>query len=391
MRLLWPPPAQVRAAPRRTAHSDYIVIPSASNPKLLVPSRPRRVAAGAIRNFKTASNSKERVQLTALALAARAGLHSLLPDQFTIAPGDGATPGIDAHLAAVLNRPVHVSLYIGPPRAVRKPVLQVLTDRGETLAFAKLSADAFTDELVQTEARIVTDLSSASWSVLRVPSVLHFGEWQRHQLLVQSAFPRGAVVALDDALLMRATDELAAVHGLSQAALGESTYWHRLNARIHALPASASRDQLVAGSDALGRLLGETELEFGASHGDWAPWNMTIADGQIRAWDWEKFELDVPVGFDLVHFSVQGDVVFGGATPVEAFEAASERALELVPRARTNRAALVVVWLYAVDIASRYLVDREQDAGRTKMTSLDDWLGPVMELASARAALRQEP
>src|SRR5581483_11707468 len=102
----------------------------------------------------------------------------------------------------------------------------------------------------------------------------------------------------------------------------------------------------------------------GSSHGDFAPWNMTAVADHVLVWDWEKFEPDVPVGFDLVHSDVQGAVVLAGASPSDAFAATERRGPELLAPVGNNAAhAELVLWLYAVDIASRYLVDREQEAG----------------------------
>ena len=45
-----------------------------------------------------------------------------------------------------------VSLRIGPPRANRKPVLELLSPGGEVLGFAKVGVTGLTRELVRAEA-----------------------------------------------------------------------------------------------------------------------------------------------------------------------------------------------------------------------------------------------
>jgi hypothetical protein len=359
-----------------------VVIPSAARPKLLVPARPLRVAAGAVRNFKTAASPREQAKINLLAFALRSGAHLALRDRIDVTRD---VAGIDRHLSEVLGRRVHVSLYISPPRAVRKPVLQVLDERGETFAFAKLGVDEFTRALVRAEGEAVARVSAAGLRVLRAPEVLHHAGWNGHELLVQSALPRGSTLEPGSTLLREAVVELAAIDGTTRSRLAESGYLRRLGERIAGLPPGEHAEVLAEAIETVRRECGSVELAFGASHGDWAPWNMTALGDTAFVWDWEKFEQDVPLGIDAVHYAVQGAVVIGGATPLDAFADTFSRAAEVVPGVDAD-AAQLVVWLYAVDIASRYLVDREAEAGLTRMSDLRTWLRSVNTLAAARFA-----
>jgi hypothetical protein len=360
-----------------------VAIPSAQRPKLLVPNRPRRVAAAALRNFKTAATTRERVQLGALALGLRIGAHSWLPDHVVMTPGVGEPKGIDAHLRDVLGRKVHVSLYIGPARAVRKPVLQVLDDRGRTVAFAKLGVDDCTTRLVRGEAAAVAQVTAARTVALRVPDVLHHGTWNGHALLVQSALPRGVPATASSPRVAQAALEIARVDGLATSLLGTSSFWARLTGQVRALDPGRITDRLTRALDEISRSHASTPLVFGCSHGDFAPWNMTVAGDDVLVWDWEKFEPDVPIGFDAVHCYIQGGVVLGGVSPAEAFAAATQRAPVLLAPIGNAAAAELVVRLYTVDIATRYLVDRELEAGPTRMTDLAAWLAHVLDHQAA--------
>jgi hypothetical protein len=389
--LLWPDPAQISHPGRRSRSSGsqtYVVIPSARKPKLLVPSRPRRVASAAIRNFKTASSPREQTMINALAVAARVGLGDALPDRIRIDYEPGETSnGIDAALSGVLGEQVWVSLYISPARAVRKPLLQVIDAHGRTRAFAKLGIDEFTRTLVHDEATAVRFLAAQDWAVLRVPTVLHAGSWQGNELLVQSAFARGATPDVDSPELHVAMRELAAVCGLASGRLGTSTYWAQLTGRISALKSSEHDPLLHRLVGAIERTGGAVELDFGASHGDWAPWNMTMANGRLLAWDWEKFESGVPVGLDAVHFTVQGEVVLGGVAPAAAFGAALHNAHRLLsPVAVRPPARRLVVFLYALHIVVRYLEDGELSAGAGRMSRLSTWLPALVAAAEAEDA-----
>jgi hypothetical protein len=53
------------------------------------------------------------------------------------------------------------------------------------------------------------------------------------------------------------------------------------------------------------RDLQNVTVPCGLWHGDFAPWNTRVRDGQLSAFDWESCEADMPLGWDAFHFSVQ--------------------------------------------------------------------------------------
>jgi hypothetical protein len=377
--LLWPA-ATTPHGQALPAH-DLVVIPSPERPKLLVPRRPHAVAAGAIRNFKTTASRRERLSLVALGWLARSGGLDVLPRRLRV-PHQQRDGGIEAHLSEVLGRPVRICVYIGPPRAVRKPVFQVLDARGETFAFAKLGQDRFTDDLVHAESRAVQDLGRHSWRLLRVPQVIHSGSWNGHPLLVQSAIKPGIRRDVDSELVKGAMSELAALGPSDSTPLSNSSYWHALRERVAAVGDSPFGAVLQRSVDELSPQAPDLSLRFGPWHGDWAPWNMVVRAEGVHVWDWEKYAADVPVGFDATHYFVQGSVVERGVRPAEAFAAAlAGGAAPLLP-AETGRPALLT-WLYALHLATQYLEDREMEAGNTRMSRLSDWLGVTLEAARA--------
>lgn len=310
-----------------------------------------------------------------LTYAARAGALDVLPDRVRVPAGRSESEAIDAYLAAALGRPLTVGLYVSRARAVRKPLLQVIDPHRGTFAYAKIGISTFTRGLVRAEADAVRLFGSREWHALRVPDVLHSGTWRSHEVLVQSALGRGSTPQLRQPSLQRAMQEVCGVRGTSTITLRASSYWRRLRDRIETLAGSAHRDLLRRLYRALDESIGESRVLFGSSHGDWAPWNLTSLGGRILAWDWEKFESDVPAGLDAVHFSVQGAVVLQRQAPAEAFAAALDSAAvvlrEQVPDPALRRQTVL---LYALHIVTRYLEDGELSAGAGRMSRLDTWL-----------------
>ena len=48
-----------------------------------------------------------------------------------------------------------------------------------------------------------------------------------------------------------------------------------------------------------------TGSTLGGWHGDWGHWNMGMAHDVLQVWDWERYDPEVPVGFDALHFAAQ--------------------------------------------------------------------------------------
>lgn len=390
--MLWPTPAEhvrVGRGPRRTPVSastrEYVVVPAARQPKLLIPRFPKRVAAAAVRNYDTGGSRRKQLRTTLLAAAVRLGLDEVLPDRVRISsPERAVDAGLPAYLSRTLGRPVDVCLYIGPARAVRKPVLQILELDGTTSGFVKVGMDTFTDELVRAETLAVTTLGKRAWSALEVPAVVHSGSWRGHALLAQSAFARASSAATGDGVTARAMDELARSGRVSRTALPQSRYWAALQRRVAALPPSRPAETLAASVADLARRNPDVRIEFGSWHGDWTPWNMTISNGRAQVWDWEKFDDDVPIGFDAAHFATQRRMVLDRMSALDAFRAVLALASDIVgTRTRNRESAALVIWLYAIEIGVRYLEDKESEAGVTRAVQLSSWLDATLSSAAA--------
>jgi hypothetical protein len=86
--------------------------------------------------------------------------------------------------------------------------------------------------------------------------------------------------------------------------------------RLETLPAW---QQLVAGADLPPRVaaLGRREVFAPLLHGDFAPWNVKVADGEWQVLDWERGARHGPPGWDWLHFAVQPRVLVERCTPAQ--------------------------------------------------------------------------
>jgi hypothetical protein len=266
-----------------------------------------------------------------------------------------------------------VSVHIGPPRANRKPVLQLLSPDGTTIGFAKLGVNALTRRLVRAETTALVTLHHLRLSTVVSPRVLYAGRWRGNQVLVQGALPAWRRRYPDPARLTTAMREVAGCLGISYAPLASSLYVKTLHERLSTVDSPPLGSALTVLTDRRGDIV----LGYGSWHGDWAPWNMAMLADRVLVWDWERFTPDVPLGFDAVHHALQVRLERGARARDAVDEVVARAPQLLAPFGVPVDAAEITALLYLVDLATRYLVDRQAEAG-ARLGALGSWLLPVL-------------
>jgi hypothetical protein len=363
--------------PEGGSGTEYLVVPDARRPRLLVPTTSRRVAAAAVRRYAEPRSRIGRLKREAVVAALRTGASAvLMRDRLRIGGLAGDT--IDGYLRRALGRELALSVHIGPARANRKPVLQLLSPDGATVGFAKLGTGPLTRQLVRAETVALTTLSHVALAHTTVPRVLHAGQWRGHEVLVQSCLPVWQPrAAADGVRLAAAMREVATCCGTKRGGLAGSAYWMELCSRLEAVADRRDGAALSAAARALAGRAGDVSLRYGAWHGDWAPWNMAPLAGTLLVWDWERFTLGVPVGFDAVHHDLQRRIESGTGAAVAVEQTVRRAGALLEPFEVTPEARELTALLYLVDLAARYLADRQAEAG-ARLGVLGSWLLPVL-------------
>jgi hypothetical protein len=397
---LWPAPARARrasrGAPVPAGATELVVLPDARRPKLVVPRRPLAVTAAAVRDSRSTSSARAALALRGVALAARLGAADLVGDRVVV---EGADAGITGHLSDRLGQPVLVSLLIGPVRATQKPVLQVLRPDGGTVGFAKVGLTDVSRALVRREGEVLTDLGGRGLRAVRVPRVLHRGTWNGAEVLVQEAFRQHRGTPVDPVRLTAAMVEVARADGVLAEPLAGTKFWQRLRERLvpsatgpaagrepadggPARLSAASAAALAAAVHRIEAALATERVPLGGWHGDWAPWNMTVAGGEVQVWDWETYAVGVPLGFDRVHYGLQSAVVFGNVPPALAARQASDRAeAELAPFDVPAGMRRLVVVLYLLHLVAGFLETGEENS---RLARLDSWVPAALPVLTER-------
>ena len=101
-----------------------------------MPAGDRRVAAAAVRRYAEPQSRLAKLKRDAVVAALRTGASGvLLRDRMRVTGRLGRAS--TAYLRGALGTDLRLSVHIGPARANRKPVLQLLAPDGETFGFAQ--------------------------------------------------------------------------------------------------------------------------------------------------------------------------------------------------------------------------------------------------------------
>ncbi|MEU4545410.1 hypothetical protein [Nonomuraea dietziae] len=234
---------------------------------------------------------------------------------------------IETHLGEVFGTPVRATLHVRPARrANRKPILELHAD-GERVAFVKIGDTPQSRDLITNEAATLKRLADLPLKTVVPPIVLHHGMWNGLAVLAMTALPvrRGRIAP---SLLISAVKEIAATGG-------------------HAGP---------------------------AWHGDLSPWNIApTGDGRLHVWDWERYEVGVPPGFDAAHHLFQR--ALRRMPPDQAARACLAQSVRvLAPLGLSSAQARLTVIRYLIALADRHAADGYEPLGPP-----ENWLNPLVD------------
>jgi hypothetical protein len=387
---LWPAPAVV-AQRRGRGHekgviSEFVCVPSAARPKLLVPAASRRAAAGAVRRYSDVTSTTALVRTEGLRLALRTGLgQCLMRDRMRItAAGSAGAATIQSYLEDCLGEPVFLSLSVGPVRANRKPILAILRADGTTVGFAKVGINDVTRALVRAESETLRSLDRGPGSCVRAPAVLHHGRFNDLEVLVLSALPTaGPALRRGRPAVVSAMKEIAERPGVSWQPLSESSYVQKLAATLEQSP-SPSAERLATALKTLRSRWNDQQVRFGSWHGDWTPWNMSATDDHVNVWDWERYGHGVPLGFDALHYHLHlGRTRLSADAAVQRLRRDAGTVVE--PFDVSPNAVTAVLACYAVNVATSYLSDAQTLSDTMWELPPSPLLRPLIELVEACA------
>ncbi|WP_418276068.1 hypothetical protein ACNHYB_14585 [Isoptericola jiangsuensis] len=353
-----------------TSTETFLAVPSSTEPRLLVQVTEPRRGAKLLWDWRSPRGTARRLTTLAASTTIAVGLGRLLGDRVVVPAG--GPDGLAASTGRLLGTRTSIGIVsLGPARANRKPVVQLLDDHGSDVAYVKLGLTELSRALVESEARTLRALDGRTPG-LTIPRVLDAENRPGASSLVLQALPRRSQRDVTMSDLVEAMRVLHAVRadGLPQArSLPELT------------------DAMWPGDGAAGRSIERRRgAATGAWHGDLHDGNIAhAAAGGLLVWDFERFEHGVPLGLDLVHAEFQrrlrgrtAEILRGARSVVR------DATTLLAPLGVPASDATGVVAEYLLRIGARYAQDYPRD-GSHPLGDVDSWLRPTIhDLAHER-------
>jgi hypothetical protein len=308
-RLLWPSPWEApevtrtrhRPAPDRR---DAYIFPSRRRPRLLVPADLPGSSA-MVRRLGADRSQLAAPARSALEWSLRSRTIALTRwPMLRVRGTDPEADSIEHHLSESLGTEVRVGILLGTRRVNQKPVLQIFRHDGMILGYAKVGHNDLTAALVRREADALATVAALLPHSFRPPRVLHHARWAGLEVLVTSPLTTNRR-PVTRAAQLSAAREIAGLPGTTHAQVGVSAFWSRRREAAALLAGTPEGPRLESAARAIEERHGADHLAFGAWHGDWGHWNMGMADDALQVWDWERYDAEVPVGFDPLHFVAQ--------------------------------------------------------------------------------------
>jgi hypothetical protein len=245
--------------------------------------------------------------------------------------------------------------------------------RGRPVAFAKLGINELTCERVRHEGAALAELESAVSPPLVTPTVIDTGVWNGFDYFVMEPVEIGSAQMPRRDLRRQGSEALRSAFPVSATALADAPWWTRVGAALESAADSLEVARLRLAAERLRDRSGATVVELGAGHGDWSRWNMSASGANLVVWDWERFAIDVPHGWDELHFAI-------GSHPqgVAAALAGPERLVKAVFPELPRDSAAVLLATYLLQRGASYVADRQFEAG-VRVGALGAWLLPALE------------
>lgn len=354
----------------------YLVIPSRSRPRLLLPAGHRLAASRAAHRQVSGPGLRTRLLRTCSVLGVATGLADLLAPAVSVVRTDPGAPCAHDVLASLVGRADFVvSMPVSLRRATRKPVLQVTDRRGAPLAFVKVGHDDLTRSLVRREAQALATVGRRTPAELEVPHVLGLEEWQGLSLLGLSPLrPRRSPMGPHRAAraLERTAAAISRCGDRGEVDLASTAHVVELRRDLRGCGETgrALLDVVDAAVSRLGR------VEVGGWHGDLNPGNLALRRTRAAVWDWERFERAAPLGYDLLHHRLT-EQLLAGRPHVDAASSLVAEAERNLRGAQPAGRARDISRMYLCTIAARYLVDRQEAAGSTA-GRVSEWVLPAV-------------
>jgi hypothetical protein len=335
--------------------------PTARDPQILIPADSPPAARRAVRRYHDGFDRRRWARsVAAEAALASSGLAGrLLADSVVVidGPADALDRGVPGGLRALLGRDdLFFAISLARPKSNRKPVIQILDDRGLMIGWAKIGWNQWTQGLIANEA---SWLSRPAWPPVIKPVVLHDTVITGHRVVITSSLAAGRRPPLRPIKPghqpdPRVVSSIARIGSERRARVIDSRWWTSLE-DVMTVAEAGERRMITRVMDRVEELT----FSLGAWHGDFTPWNTMTVRGMAQIIDWEFAADEVPLGFDLCHFHTQVATEIFGLSPAAALDYSARLSPQGLAALGVDPHNQIATWnLYRVELIRRTLALR---------------------------------
>lgn len=262
-----------------------------------------------------------------------------------------ATWEVGSFVQEALPTATSISVLLGTEGPARKTTLQVCDATDSVLGYVKYGETEAAIAGIDNEQKVLSSLPDGV-----APRLLKYGRVGSGKAIVTSNVEGLAVPAT----LPFEPDIVA--------------FQTRLQTPVEASP--ATHPGLAHLNNEISRAwvndLASSDWPVTIQHGDFAPWNLKLVNGNVRAFDWEYGKLDGFPFLDLAFFSLQTDVKIYRTEPIDAFNRARKILADRTSLSIGHASA--IVRLAAYDAHAKGLKD-----GHDASAFLQQWYKGVWE------------
>ena len=320
---------------------QFVMVPDTARPRALLPSgSTSREERPLLRPRSTSATSWRKVELGTASVLRFAAI------KLMSAPLELATPA-PSSLSRELARlfPGHrLGFFLGNPYNYLRPALHVFLN-GDLVAIGKFADNDELRRRISREWETLRSLKSVQGLAGDVPSPIVYHRSHVGEVLLTTAFAAG-----DPAPTGFTPPVVAWLRSCQQPRSGDAAKSSLVKQLTGELAEVAGADELL--SSIVGsaiQVLAGTQVPVTLVHGDFVPWNMLLAGGALRVFDWEYGCLDGLPNWDETHFMLQVGLIlhrWSRHQIVAALKRASvQPAPSLDPPQKRAVMALVVVQL----------------------------------------------
>jgi len=196
------------------------------------------------------------------------------------------------------------SLYTGTPGHYRKYTLQLLSEKGSVIGYAKIPRTEAAKEAIRNEYKSLEYLKQLKLENSIIPEIILYSD--KESILVQSGENglKKSPIGLDDAVIA----SLSELHNRTKKTM--KLYSNNIFAHIEEM-ASSNYEKVKRMAESGNKLIEQLrnlETDFSFAHRDFTPWNTKRKDGKLYIFDWEFSKLSIPY-FDIFHYIYLAEIL----------------------------------------------------------------------------------